>query len=80
MLSSRKLMRPRAWAEQHFAVGSIPSLNTLKSWIREGVVDGEAVNGQFYIYDNSPLPASSLKARKGSSLISESELNDFLSA
>lgn len=82
MTKVRKKMRPRDWAKLHFTDDALPSLNTLKKWIRTGVVDGAVVGGQHYIYEDSPLRESPQVC--GGELpeldVSDDELDDFLAA
>lgn len=79
-MKERKLMRPRAWAAQYFAEGSTPSLNTLKSWIKDGVIDGDRINGQFYVYSDSIIRSDGRNTSGPYSSVSKSELDSFLSA
>lgn len=79
-MSNRKLTKPVAWAKQRFTNDSMPALNTLKNWIKNGTVDGEIVGGIYYIYEDSPVRSEPLSSNPAISGVTSSELDDFLAA
>jgi hypothetical protein len=48
-----RLMTPRAWAEKHFAEGSLPAETTLRRWMQEGIVPSRKIGGSWFIDDDS---------------------------
>jgi hypothetical protein len=52
-----QLTRISNWRQKWFTPDSMPAVNTVKSWINKGVIDGEIIDGNYFIYssDNSPL-------------------------
>lgn len=51
----RKLQRARKWAEINFTKDSVPDSKTLRSWLENGLLRGEIINGNTFIYEGEMI-------------------------
>lgn len=54
----RKLERPRTWAARFFAESSLPARATLRKWVDQGMIEGEWIDGECWVYDDQRPPVS----------------------
>ena len=54
-ITERKKCRPRKWAERQFTADSIPSLNTIKSWINKQIIDGVIIGGEYWVFEDTEI-------------------------
>jgi len=65
----QQLTRISSWRQRWFTPDSMPSVNTIKKWIDSGIVDGEVIAGNYYIYDAIDTPLAKRPPKGASDLV-----------
>ena len=65
---ARKKQKVSLWVQENFTADSRPSVNTVKGWIRDRMIDGVMIGGLYYVYEDQSAPCAPETAQQASKL------------
>ena len=71
MAKEFKLMKSSQWASREFEKGSIPTSNTIKRWVQDGVINGRIIDQSVWVFSSERMGVASAVTSHVNALIED---------